>query len=131
MKKKLYIQDMVALALFYNYNATNSRVLSLDEILNFYKIVLCNLEELNFNILISYPLIDSKKIYSFYVDSTGKRFCKLNNDSDIKEILNEYIYIMPKDIILASKMNNALDAIGLEEINKSIKEKTYYKKKNY
>lgn len=128
MGKKLYIQDIVAIALLYNYQATKSHTLSLNEILNFYKVVSCNLDELNFNVLIPYPLVDLQNVCSFYINSKGERFCVLTENEDIKRTINERIYIMPKDVIKATKMDNALEEIGLENVDKIIKEKVYKKR---
>ena len=124
MQKKLFIQDVIVIALLYNYEVTNNYSLSLDDILRFYKIISYNLENMNFDTFTNYPMVNYENVYTFSINSIGERICTLNNNFDIDEI-KEYIDILPNDVKKASKMSNALIEIGISN-NVS---KKYSKKK--
>ena len=114
MSSKLYIQDTTTLALLYNYEATGGMLLAVDKIKEFDHIIDDNLEEMNSNINMIYPLDYSKLIYFISFDEKGNEYCILKPNFDEEEARIKYIYRTPYDIIKASKKANALDVLGLE-----------------
>lgn len=122
MSSRVYIQDTTTLALLYNYEATRGMLLAVDKIRKFDHIVDNNLEEMNSNVNMVYPLDYSKLIYFTSFDEKGNEYCILKPDFDEEEARIKYIYRAPYDIIKASKKGNALDVLGLRlEDNKIIK----------
>lgn len=55
MSSRIFIQDSATLALIYNYDATGSKMLSLDKIEAFDSKIDSNLEEMNSKVNMVYP----------------------------------------------------------------------------
>lgn len=122
MSSKIFIQDTTPLALIYNYEATRGMLLALDKIKEFDHIVDENLEKINSKVNRVYPQDYSKLIYFTSFDEKGNEYCILKPDFDEEQVRINYIYRVPYDVIKASKMENALDVLGLRlEDNKIIK----------
>lgn len=122
MSSRIFIQDITTLALIYNYEATRGMLLALDKIKEFDHIVDENLEKMNSKVNMVYPLDYSKLIYFTSFDQKGNEYCILKPDFDEEQARINYIYRAPYDVIKASKMENALDVLGLRlEDNKIIK----------
>lgn len=133
MSSRIFIQDTTTLALLYNYEATRGMLLAVEKIKEFDRIVDDNLEKMNSNVNMVYPLDYSKLIYFTSFDEEGNTYCILKPDFDEEQARIKYIYRSPYDAIKASKMENALAVLGLKlEDNKIIKkEKNKVKSKKF
>ena len=122
MKSKLINKDIISLALLYNYiySSESNMVLTANSIYKFIEAIDYNLERLNNTIDISFEVNESNAIYFFSKDENGKKYYILKDGFDIVSLRSEFIEFLPKKIILASQMYNALSKINLIKIDDNI-----------
>lgn len=122
MKSKLINKDIISLALLYNYiySSESNMVLTANSIYKFIEAIDYNLERLNNTIDFSFEVNESNAIYFFSKDENGKKYYILKDGFDIVSLRSEFIEFLPKKIILASQMYNALSKINLIKIDDNI-----------
>lgn len=122
MKSKLINKDIISLALLYNYiySSESNMVLTANSIYKFIEEIDYNLERLNNTIDFSFEVNESNEIYFFSKDENGKKYYILKDGFDIVSLRSEFIEFLPKKIILASQMYNALSKINLIKIDDNI-----------
>ena len=122
MKSKLINKDIISLALLYNYiySSESNMVLTANSIYKFIEAIDYNLERLNNTIDFSFEVNESNAIYFLSKDENGKEYYILKNGFDIVSLRSEFIEFLPKKIILASQMYNALSKINLIKIDDNI-----------
>lgn len=106
-------------------------LLSENSLDGFYKCVNQNLEDMNNNDVFMYGLCyEQNLIYKSSIDENGKRYYILKDDFNFERAKEKYIGIVPLDFVLAAKMPNALDKLGLTMLNGKIKVKQKNKNKS-
>mgnify|MGYP004522403307 FL=1 len=122
MKSKLINKDIISLALLYNYiySSESNMVLTANSIYKFIEAIDYNLERLNNTIDFSFEVNESNAIYFLSKDENGKKYYILKDGFDIVSLRSEFIEFLPKKIILASQMYNALSKINLIKIDDNI-----------
>lgn len=122
MKSKLINKDIISLALLYNYiySSESNMVLTANSIYKFIEAIDYNLERLNNTIDFSFEVNESNAIYFLSKDENGKEYYILKDGFDIVSLRSEFIEFLPKKIILASQMYNALSKINLIKIDDNI-----------
>ena len=81
---------------------------------------------MNSKVNMVYPLDYSKLIYFKSYDENGNWYCILKPDFAEEQARTKYIYRILYDVTKVSKMENALEVLGLRlEDNKIIKKEKY------
>lgn len=120
--RTICIEDSIMLALLYNYEATHNMILSYDSVSEFDRIVNENLEDMESRVGTVYSLDYSRMMYFVSTDEFGKTYVILNPSFNLAKAKYDYVYQVPMDVMIASKRENALNAIGLTfQDNKIIK----------
>lgn len=120
--RTICIEDSIMLALLYNYEATHNMILSYDSVNEFDKIVNENLEVMESKVGTVYSLDYSRMMYFVSTDEFGKTYFILNPSFNLAKAKYDYAYQVPMDVMVASKRENALNAVGLTfQGNKIIK----------
>lgn len=97
-------------------------ILSYDSVNEFDRIVNENLEVMESKVGIVYSLGYSRMMYFVSTDEFGKTYFILNPTFNLAKAKYDYAYKVPMDVMVASKRENALNAIGLTlQDNKIIK----------
>ena len=114
MSDRIAYEDVVKMALLYNYVVTGNLMLSKKKINKFYQILDFQLDLMNSNIKYIHDIDDNYFIfYKVYTDEEEEYYI-LKYDIDLKK---EYRKLgkYPIDILLASRNSNVLRTLNLKE----------------
>ena len=128
----IYSNEAISLALIYIYRATGaaSDMVRLEQAQEYAKIINNNLREMNSTVhnLTPDSQIRYKDLFFFYaedIEENGYYVLKKDEISIAKR--QNYIVGLPLDVVIASQMPNALEALGLELVDKQIRKKAVNK----
>lgn len=124
IKANVNCEDAYSLGLLYVYIYSNTKQLmvKLDDLKIFNNCIKSNLEEMKSDVCSSGEW-ENESIYFSSNDENGKIYYILKPDLDLNKVKSIFIGCMPVDIIIASQMPNALEALGLVMIDNKIETK--------
>jgi hypothetical protein len=117
MGKRVYLEELTQLALLYNYKATGSQVLKMEDIGKFVCVVEENLEKMQSKVSYKEPLKYEKLIYFNTFDNEDVWYSIIKPGVDLERVEFDYAARLPSDVKKASKQSNALDVLGLKLID--------------
>lgn len=123
MVKIAYYDDIISVALFYNYFATHKKMLSYEELENYAKVVNEMLLKVNDDYICMYYSENLNPIYEQYKDENDQLYLKLKKEVDPILERKKRIISLPLDLVVASQSSKALSQIGLRSKQGKILEK--------
>lgn len=123
MSKRVFLEEIVTLALVYNYEASSSvsRMLPKSVVQEYDRVIDANLDEMQSTIDIVYPLNYAKLIYTNTQDEKGNWYYVIKYDVDMENKSYNILASIKEDLKIASQMPNALEVLGIQMENGKMK----------
>ena len=116
MKKRICLNDSIAIALLYRKIYADTDILLFDKVLYYQKIVSENLESMNSTCGLSNKFKEYDfELFTTLKDENGDMYAVINKDIDMEKMYNKYIKSLPEDMLIATQMPNALNIINLKK----------------
>ena len=116
MKKRICLNDSIAIALLYRKIYADTDILLFDKVLYYQKIVSENLESMNSTCGLSNKFKEYDfELFTTLKDEKGDMYAVINKDIDMEKMYNKYIKSLPEDMLIATQMPNALNIINLKK----------------
>lgn len=113
MVKIAYYDDIISVALLYNYFATHKKMLSYEELENYTKVVNDILLNRNDDYICMYYNENLNPIYEGYKDENNQWYLRLRKEVDPILERKQRIISLPLDLVVALQSSEALSQIGL------------------
>ena len=127
---RMYSEDAYCLGLLYVYQYSNTvqKMALLDDLKKFHNCIESNLEQINNEDYFNIWNDNDEQIYFTSSNKNGEIYYILDPIFNYSRAKSLYIGVLPVDVLVASQMENALNALGLEKVNGVIKFKLNHEK---
>lgn len=141
MEKRTYLEDIISLALLYRKKYIGTEMISYESILKYNKVIEDNLISMNSQCFDYTKSSDYVSVYRLVTDENFKKHAIILSSINLNYAWSIYSGCLPKDVWVASQMDNALEVIGLkkdmikdelpvmDDLNKISKNKDEFRKK--
>lgn len=121
---KIFSEDAYCLGLLYAYIYSGKKMMLLDDLNKFYETIENNLADIDVMDIYATIWYDNQpRIYYSSEGKNGEVYYVLYPDFDLKKAKCKYIGCLSTQTLIASQKDNALDCLGLQKIERTIKRK--------